>query len=79
MAGQAFRGWKDPGQSHTEERVKKAKAQRKTGAYSGQRAAESEKLIGEFRLAFKPNYIPQNDEEAIFKAAFASKILAYAI
>lgn len=31
-------------------------------------------ILGEFRMKFKPNYIPQGDEEAIFKAAFASKI-----
>ena len=35
---------------------------------------DSKKVIDEFRLKFKPNYIPQDDEEAIFQAAFASKI-----
>jgi len=35
---------------------------------------ESKEVIKEFRLKFKPNYIPQNDEENMFTAAFESKI-----
>lgn len=35
---------------------------------------EGKKVIEEFRLKFKPNYVPQNDEEAIFRAAFKCKI-----
>ncbi len=31
-------------------------------------------VIDEFRLSFKPNYIEQDDEERIFRAAFISKI-----
>ncbi|MFO7870781.1 MAG: MoxR family ATPase [Kiritimatiellia bacterium] len=31
-------------------------------------------VIDKFRLSFKPNYIPQGNEEALFKAAFASRI-----
>lgn len=35
---------------------------------------EGRHVIDEFRLTFKPNYIAQDDEEAIFRAAFSSKI-----
>jgi len=35
---------------------------------------ESRDVIDEFRLKEKPNYIAQDDEESIFRAAFASKI-----
>ena len=35
---------------------------------------EGENVIKEFRLKFEPNYVPQDDEESIFRAAFASKI-----
>ena len=35
---------------------------------------EGQNVIDEFRLRFEPNYIAQNDEEAIFRAAFASRI-----
>jgi len=31
-------------------------------------------LVDEFRVQFSPNYIPQGDEETIFRAAFASRI-----
>ncbi|MBN1676261.1 MAG: AAA family ATPase [Kiritimatiellae bacterium] len=35
---------------------------------------DSKEVIKEFRLEFKPNYVPQSDEEDIFQAAFKSKI-----
>ena len=33
-----------------------------------------EKLIDQFRIGFRPNYIPQADEETVFRAAFETKI-----
>jgi nitric oxide reductase NorQ protein len=35
---------------------------------------DSRQVVEEFRLKFKPNYVPQDDEEAVFRAAFGSKI-----
>jgi len=35
---------------------------------------DSEQVIQEFRLKFRPNYVPQSDEESMFRAAFRSKI-----
>ncbi len=35
---------------------------------------ETEELVSDFRVRFKPNYIPQGDEETVFRAAFASRI-----
>lgn len=35
---------------------------------------DTKEVIKEFRLKFKPNYVPQGDEEEIFRAAFKSKI-----
>ena len=37
-------------------------------------AAGAQDIIREFRLHFKPNYIPQDDEEAMFRAAFSNQI-----
>lgn len=35
---------------------------------------ESRSIIEQFRVNFSPNYIPQGDEETIFRAAFTSRI-----
>ncbi len=43
-------------------------------AESTSATTEDRHVIDEFRLAFKPNYIEQDDEEAIFRGAFRSKI-----
>lgn len=35
---------------------------------------DTEAIIEQFRVDFEPNYIPQNDEEQIFRVAFETKI-----
>jgi len=35
---------------------------------------DSQDTIEQFRIQFKPNYVPQDDEEKVFRAAFVSKI-----
>jgi len=39
-----------------------------------QETTDGKNVIDEFRLSFKPNYIEQDDEEAIFRAVFKSNI-----
>lgn len=35
---------------------------------------DTESIIDQFRIRFQPNYVPQGDEEAVFRAAFSSHI-----
>ena len=35
---------------------------------------DSQDTLEQFRIHLKPNYVPQNDEEKVFRAAFASRI-----